>query len=151
MPELTALDLYRSCRVEQFPDGVMQQLEPAAGLLDPDFYAKQLEGGGTRAPDVEIVTEDAVEWVKKGGGTSWFDRAGVFTKAGWLSFEIPAGTPIPESLQIAATGYNKRFKATHYQIECRAGLMRKDSMQGALDTLARSAIARAVELGKFSK
>lgn len=151
MPELTALDLYRSCRVEQFPNGVMQNLEPAVGLLDPDFYSKKLGTGETRPPDVEIVTEHGVEWVKAGGGTSLFDRPAVFTKPGWLSFEIPDGTPIPDSLLIANTGYKKRFKATHYQIECRARLMRKDSMQGALDLFARSAIARAVELERLGK
>ena len=148
MHELTKLNLYRSCRIEQFPNGVMENLTPSVGLLDPDFYEKPLEGGGARAADVDINVIDGIEWVLSGGGTSLFDRAGVFTKPGWLSFEIPDGTPIPESLAIVNTGYNKRFKATHYQIESKAGRMRKDSMQGALDNLARSAIARSIELSR---
>ena len=149
MSEFTKLDLYRSCRIEQFPKGVMEDLTPAVGLLDPDFYPKPLEGGGSCAADVDIEVSEGVEWVLAGGGTSLFDRAGVFTKPGWLSFELPDGTPIPESLVILNTGYNKRFKATHYQIESKAGRMRKDSMQGALDNLARNAIARSVELGRL--
>ncbi len=151
MSELTKCDLYRSCRVEQFPEGVMRELDPAPGLLEPDFYPKELVDGGVRAADVDILTVEGIEWVKSGGGTSLFDRAGVFTQAGWLSFEIPIGTTLSDSLAIVNTGYKKRFKATHYQIESRAGMMRKDSMQGALDNLARSAIARAVELGRIRK
>ncbi|WP_338846853.1 hypothetical protein V8J88_24180 [Massilia sp. W12] len=150
MPDMTTVDLYRSCRIEQFPDGVMQDLEPSPGVLYPDFYPKPLEGGGERAPDVKTESIDGVEWVRSGGGTSLFDKKGIFTKPGWLSFEIPLGTPIPDSLVILNTGYNKRFKATHYQIESRARMMTKVAMQGALDNLARSAIARAVELGRVS-
>ena len=89
MPELTKCDLYRSRRVENFPNGVMQELEPAPGLLEPDIYPKELVDGGVRAADVEISNIEGVEWVKSAGGTSLFDRAGVFTKVGWLSFEIP--------------------------------------------------------------
>lgn len=146
MTEKTEVDLYRSCRIEQFPDGVLVEGAPAPGLLDPDFYPKPLEGGASRAADVDIDNVDGVEWVLAGGGTSLFDRPGVFTKPGWLSFEIPEGTPIPDSLIVVNTGYNKRFKATHWQIEPRAQRIRKDSMQGALDNFARAALARSIAL-----
>ena len=148
MSEQTSVDLYRSCRIEQFPNGVLEGLDPAPGILDPDFYPKPLEGGGSRAADVQVDKIDGVEWVRSGGGTSLFDRPGVFTKPGWLSFEIPEGTPIPDSLVVVNTGYNKRFKATHYQIESKAGMMAKEAMQGALGNFARSAIARSVELAR---
>ena len=146
MSEQTNVDLYRSCRIEQFPDGVLDGSEPAPGILEPDFYPKPLGGGGSRAADVQVDEIDGVEWVRSGGGTSLFDRAGVFTKSGWLSSEIPEGTPIPDSLVVVSTGYNKRFKATHYQIESKAGMMTKEAMQGALGNFARSAIARSVDL-----
>ena len=55
---------------------------------------------------------------------------------------------MPDSLVVKNTGYNKRFKATHYQIESRAQLMTKTAMQGALDNLARCAIVRSIELGR---
>jgi Tse2 ADP-ribosyltransferase toxins len=149
MAEKTAVDLYRSCRVEQFPNGVMDELEPAPGLLDPDFYPKKLKEGRIRPPDVEIEMIEGVEWVRAGGGTSLFDRPGVFTKPGWLSFEIPEGTPIPESLVVRKTDYNEWFKATHYQIEPKARMMTKEALQGALHNFARCAIARAVELSRL--
>ena len=74
MSELTKLNLYRSCRIEQFPNGVMENLTPAVGLLEPDFYAKPLESGGSRDADVDIEVIEGVEWVTAGGGTSLFDR-----------------------------------------------------------------------------
>ncbi|MGJ0428131.1 hypothetical protein [Methylobacter sp.] len=146
----TDLDLYRSIRIEQFPDGVFDGKDPAPGVLYPDFYEKDLGNGNVRPPDVEIRKENGVEYVLAGGGTSLFDRPGVFTKEGWLSFEIPNGTIIPDSLIVKNDGWRKRFKATHYQIESRAGRMTKQAMEGALDNFARNAIVRAVELGRVS-
>jgi hypothetical protein len=63
----------------------------------------------------------------------------------FLSFEIPEGTVVPASLVVRETGYNQRFKANHYQIECAAKSMPIDAFKGALDNLARNAIARSVE------
>lgn len=146
----TDLDLYRSIRIEQFPDGVFDGKDPAPGVLYPDFYEKDLGNGNVRPADVEIRKENGVEYVLAGGGTSLFDRPGVFTKEGWLSFEIPNGTIIPDSLIVKNDGWRKRFKATHYQIESRAGRMTKQAMEGALDNFARNAIVRAVELGRVS-
>jgi len=57
---------------------------------------------------------------------------------------IPQGTVIPDSLIIRNTGYNKRFEATHYQIESAAKTMRMDSYKGALDNLARNALVRSI-------
>jgi hypothetical protein len=147
---ITDLDLYRSIRIEQFPDGVFDGKDPTPGVLYPDFYEKDLGNGNVRPPDVEIRKEKGVEYVLAGGGTSLFDRPGVFTKEGWLSFEIPNGTIIPDSLIVKNDGWRKRFKATHYQIESRAGRMTKQAMEGALDNFARNAIVRAVELGRVS-
>jgi hypothetical protein len=147
MAETTTTNLYRSCRIEQFPHGLMRDEEPVPGVLYPDFYPKTLKSGDVRAADVEMETKKGVEWVRPGGGTSLFDRSGVFTAPGWLSFQIPEGTPVPESLTVRNTGYNKRFKATHYQIEAKE-MMTKEAMMGALDNFARTAIARSVELSR---
>ncbi len=46
----------------------MENLTPATGLLDPDFYEKPLDGGGSRAADVDIDVIEGVEWVLSGGG-----------------------------------------------------------------------------------
>ncbi len=46
------------------------------------------------------------------------------------------------------TGFNKRFQATHYQIESAAKTMRMDSYKGALDNLARNALVRAMAAAK---
>jgi hypothetical protein len=144
--DVVDVDLFRSVRIESFPDGVFNDTEPAPRVLEPDFYDRDLGNGSLREADVKIDVIDGVEWVRSGGGTSLFDKPSVFARPGWLSFELPQGTPIPESLVIRDTGFNKRFKATHYQIECRARMMTKLAMCGALDNLARAAIARSVEL-----
>lgn len=138
--------LWRSVRKEEFPDGVSMEGKPAPGVLYPDFYARALPNGSMRQADV-VLYRDALgqEWVKSAGGTSLFDVKGVFKGKSWLSFEIPEGTVIPASLIVRETGYNERFKANHYQIECAAKSMRIDAFKGALDNLARNAIARSVE------
>lgn len=145
----TDVDLYRSVRVEQFPDGVFDSDDPAKGVLYPDFHSKLLGNGKERDADVAIERdENCVEFVLAGGGTSLFDRAGVFTSKGWLSFTILGGTVIPESLIVKNDGWRKKFNATHYQIESRAKRMTKLAMEGALDNLARNAIVRSVEIGQ---
>lgn len=148
----TVVDLYRSIRIEQFPDGVFDGKDPAEGVLYPDFYARDLGEGKTRAADVTVVTDDTdrLEYVLAGGGTSLFDKPNVFKAKGWLSFEIPEGTVIPDSLVVKKDNWNPRFKATHYQIEVKVGRMPKDAMKGALDNLARNAIVRAVTLGRIT-
>jgi hypothetical protein len=138
--------LWRSVRKEEFPDGTVIGDDPAPGVLYPDFYARTLPSGSVRQADVVLYRDGlGQEWVKSAGGTSLFDVKGVFKGKSWLSFEIPEGTPIPASLLVRETGYNPRFKANHYQIECAAKSMRIDAFKGALDSLARNAIARSVE------
>lgn len=144
----TDVDLFRSLRVENFPDGIFQGEEPTPGVLYPDFYERKV-GDKIRKADVDVFKDEhGIEWVRSGGGTSLFDKPNVFKKAGWLCFPIPLGTPIPESLHVVKQEFNKLFKATHYQIESRASLMTKQAMQGALDNFARAALARSVELAK---
>ncbi len=141
----TPVNLYRSVRKEDFRNGVTIDGAPAPGVLFPDFYKKELPSGDIRDPDVDMVKDDKdVEWVLPGGGTSLFDVRGVFKGRSWLIFDILSGTEIPDSLIVRKTHYSKKFSATHYQIEVKADMMRKDAFQGALDNLARNAIVRSL-------
>ena len=143
----TSKALWRSVRKEDFPEGTVIEGKPAPCVLYPDFYPRQLPSGSMRQADVQLFRDKSgQEWVKSAGGTSLFDVKGVFKGKSWLSFEIPEGTPIPKSLIIRETGYNERFKANHYQIECASKSMRIDAFKGALDNLARNSLARKVEL-----
>jgi hypothetical protein len=119
--------------------------------LNPDFYDRMLPSGKTRKADVLIDMVGGIEWVQPDGGTSLFDKPEVFPPPGWMSFQIPEGTAVPATLKVIFTNYNKRFKANHYQIESRIGAIQKGVMIGALDNLARAAIARAVELGRLGR
>lgn len=142
-----ATALWRSVRKEDFPQGTVIEGQPAPCVLYPDFYARLLPNGAFREADVELVRDkNGVEWVKSLGGTSLFDKKNVFKGKSWLSFEIPEGTPVPESLVVRKTNFNQRYQANHYQIECASKTMRVDAFKGALDSLARNAIARSVEL-----
>ncbi len=148
----TKLDLFRSVRIEQFPNGTIVDGQPAAELLYPDFEDRQLPNGKIRNADIDKFSDaNGDQWIKAGKGTSLFDRANVFTKKGWLSFTIPNGTVIPDSLIIPFTGHNKMFSANHYQIECKAKVMRMDAFKGALDNLARNAIVQSIALANKEK
>lgn len=64
-----------------------------------------------------------------------------------IRFLFPAGTSVPGSLDVKPTPTNN--DPSHHSIRCRS-LMRLDAHEGALDTLARLALAKAVEAGKQS-
>ncbi len=141
----TSTALYRSVTSDTFPDGVVKDGVAAPGLLYPDFHERPLPDGKVREPDVVVFMDSkGEEWVQDKGGTSLFDKANVFKGKRWLAFEIPQGTVIPDSLIIRNTGFNKRFQATHYQIESAAKTMRVDAYKGALENLARNAIVRSL-------
>ncbi len=145
----TSTALYRSVTSDTFPDGVVKDSVAAPGLLYPDFHERPLPDGKVREPDVVVFMDSkGEEWVQDKGGTSLFDKANVFKGKRWLSFEIPQGTVIPDSLIIRNTGFNKRFQATHYQIESAAKTMRVDAYKGALENLARNAIVRSLASAK---
>lgn len=143
----TEVALFRSVRHEVFPDGTIVDNMPAPGVLYPDFEERTLPDGNIREADVIYPNPKNRTIIATGGGTSLFDRPNVFSeKNGWLSFPIPEGTIVPDSLFIRNTGYNRSRKATHYQIECRAATMQVDAYKGALDNLARNAVVRSIEL-----
>ncbi len=149
---ITEKNLYRSIRVEQFPQGAIIESQPAPEILYPDFQERPLPGGKMRKPDTKpMLGSDGNLWVKTGYGTSLFDRQGLFKGKGWLNFTIPHGTEVPDSLQIRHTDFNLKFQSDHYQIEPRARMMLLESYKGALDNLARAALARTVELARTER
>jgi hypothetical protein len=123
-------DLYRSVHKSQFKKGLVIADVPAPGVLYPDFYEREIRKGEFRAPDVDIVKEEGVEWVKEGGGTSLFDKENALPGTCWLQFQLPKGTVIPDSIKVRFTNYNSKFAANHYQIESATKLIRIDTFKG---------------------
>ena len=138
-------NLWRGVLVEDFPSGVVIEDKPAEGILYPDFVRKPIgksRDGSTRYrnPDVEVVNGK----VQPGGGTSLFNKDKFFKGNKWQFFYIPEGTEIDPDLRLAGPEYNARFEANHYMIEVKKPLF-INSYKGALDNLARAAIAKAYE------
>lgn len=147
--ETTETNLYRSVRKESFPHGVIVNDHAVSGVLYPSFEASYYEvrvAGKTvtriRPADVSPYTHEGQKVVDPGGGTSLFDKSGVFGPKYWWYFHIPKGTVIPPPLRVRHTGYNDDYKAEHYQIEAATERMPLDAYKGALDNLARNAIEK---------
>jgi hypothetical protein len=135
-------NMWRSVRHEDFPDGVVNDGKAALGVLYPDFEPKLITGGRRKGQyrDPDVVVKDGC--VSTGGGTSLFNKKGVFPPKYWEEFHIPISTVIPDSLVLTGPKYNKVFDADHYQIEVRCGKMTIEAFKGALDNLARNAIVQ---------
>jgi len=147
----TALNLWRSVRKDTFGATIIDK-EPAAGVLHPDFQRRTWidpETGAEESREADIVVNKD-GFMTRPGGTSLFDREGVFGEKKWNYFKIPAGTDVPESLTIRFTGPNKRKKADHYQIEAATGLITKEVYVAALDNLARNAVKKLYEDARSS-
>ena len=143
----TSVDLFRSVTKEDFPDGTVLDGKPTPGVLFPDFVDRPLPSGTIRRADVHQFTDsNGHDWITSGGGTSLFDRPGVFPPKKWTSFRIPLGTVVPESIIVKFDGWRERFQANHYQIESATNTMRSDAFRGALENLARNAIVRSIQL-----
>lgn len=148
----TSVRLYRSVRKEDFEQGPIVGDAPAPGVLHPAFedkpFIQQTPDGPvqkTRPADTRpFPGDDGAMMVAPFKGTSLFDKANVFPAKYWWSFVIPAGTDVPGSLVVRFTDHNVRYKADHYQIEPKAGIMRLDAYKGALDNLARSALVKFI-------
>lgn len=144
--------VWRSVHKEDYPNGTIVDGKAIAGVLYPSFNDQIINSGprkgSVRLADVECFVSLGVGHVKTGGGTSLFDRNNVFGTKYWLSFEIPEGTVIPDSLLLTGPVWNEQRQANHYQIECKTRVMRLDAFKGALDNLARNAIVRSIALAK---
>lgn len=161
------VDLYRSCKSSHWGKSVDKREDAfhsaeGKGSLLPDYVGFTRKDGSVRAPDVTTFKDGAgVVWVRgvedrnaqnrpevsSKEGVSMSTSPGGFGYSGWFYFLVPETTPIPGSLDVKATP--TRSDPGHYSIRCR-NLMRLDAYEGALDTLARLALAKAVEKGKQS-
>jgi Tse2-like ADP-ribosyltransferase toxin len=141
--------LFRSVRKDDFPQGVIVDDHAVTGVLYPSFENKQfvnhVGATMTRPADLYPYTYEGQNVVDPGGGTSLFDRSEVFGTKYWWYFTLPQGTVVPDSLRIRHTGRNDKYDAEHYQIEAAAYRMRVDAFKGALDNLARNAVAKLYE------
>lgn len=140
--------LYRAVRRRGvFRRGVIQDGKAVEGVLYPDFEAKtyfnnRLQRVVSRPPD---VAGDPQGGVTEGGGTALLDRNQTFGLASWHYFTIPRGTPIDYSLVLRHLGRNSRLNAEQYRIEVRTGGTSIQTFKGALDNLARAAVAKLYE------
>ena len=160
-------DLYRSCKSSRWGKTVEKKEEAfkaaeGQGSLFPDYVGFTRKDGTVRAPDVTTFEDNAgTAWVRGVEDRNTQDRAvvswkegvsvsttpGGFGYSGWFYFLVPEGTSVPGSLDVKPTP--TRNDPGHHSIRCRT-LMRLDAYEGALDTLARAALAKAVEAGKQS-
>lgn len=156
MPK-TDTDLFRAIKNGTFRNDVfVENNEPMVGLLYPRFeattYIDALGKEQVSNADVTVYPLPAGDEVDAGGGTSMFDVDGWFGFSHWKYFQVPNGTEYPANLVIKRGRSKRTNKAGnrsgyHYQIEPK-NRMTVVAYKGALDNLARSAIARSVELAK---
>lgn len=157
MAEL-AQDLYRACKRNDWKGNNAKKentflANGGAGSLYPDYTGFRRADGTVRAADVTTFTDANGDTFVMGvndternrqpyrnEGVSLNTEAGKFGYTGWFYFLLPTGTDVPASLDVAQTGRD----ANHYSLRC-LNRMRKDAYEGALDTLARDAIAKGVE------
>jgi len=105
---------------------------------------------------LERSGDDKPWYVLTDGGTSMHDVPGWFGYSHWNYFFVPAGTEYCDSTLFIKRDNKKKWNKTkrvsgrHYTIRPKAR-MTLDAYFGALDNLARAAIARSVELGRSAK
>ena len=150
----TATSLYRSVMGNKFKK-ITVGTYPGDGILDPrwedeEYFSRKLNKMVTSFADVDVVLggKDGPE-VKAGGGTSLHDAPGWFP---CKEFWIPDGTEYSEEIHIRKDAKAKKNPAqtvegTHYQLEPKTR-MTVTAFQGALNNMARAAVARQVELAK---
>ncbi|HEV2677284.1 MAG TPA: hypothetical protein VGV37_22340 [Aliidongia sp.] len=151
----TTVDLFRSVRQEDFSGGVIVDNHAVTGVLYPSLEAKTFESKvrgatvtKTRPADVLPYMHDGKPVVDPGGGTSLFDKNGVFGHKYWFYFTIPKGTIVPDSLTVRHTGHNSTYGAEHYQIEAAGAKLSVEAYKGALDNFARNAVVKLCEAAR---
>lgn len=107
------------------------------------------------APDVVLErADDSQPWyVQKDGGTSTHDVPGWFGYSNWCYFYLPQGTEYCDDTLFIKRDRKKKWnrrksvKGRHYTVRPK-NRMRLQEYFGALDSLARAAIVKAVADGK---
>lgn len=154
----TDSDLFRALKGDDFAGEFQLDGIAADGLLYPRFVATTYTNNAgkqmTSQADVNFVKnpDTGVLEVQPGGGTSLFDVEGWFGFAAWRYFEIPGGTEFSDGLSLHKSKSRRKNKAKtlsgfHYQIEPK-NPMTAGALKGALDTFARNAVVRSIELNK---
>jgi len=153
----TPTDLFRALRSDDFKGAFHVGGEPAPGLLHPRFedttYVDRNGNPARSEADVDFKDNEKTgeSEVQPGGGTSLFDVEGWFGYADWRYFQIPNGTEYSAALHLNKSKRRRQNRAKmtgyHYQIEPK-NPMTRDALKGALDTFARNAIVRSIELAK---
>ncbi|WEN14300.1 hypothetical protein PY254_13785 [Rhodanobacter sp. AS-Z3] len=160
------LDLYRSCKSRDWGTRKASDSSRSKEFLAADGktslhpnYGFTRTDGSERPSDVTRFSKDGKTWVRgvediRPDGKHWVSwKEGVSVGSnkqampyskGWFDFLLPKGTSIPASLDVKPTP--SRSNPDHYSIRLKNQLT-QEAYQDALDTLARNAIAKAVELG----
>lgn len=152
----TDTDLYRSVMGGDFKS-IKLGVYPGDGVLDPrweskEYYSNKLKKMVTSQADVTVVTggKDGPD-VLPDGGTSLHDVPGWFPSK---EFFIPAGTEYSDEIvrirkdnKLKTSPYNSRLQGYHYQLEPRIR-MTVEAFKGALDNMARAAVARQCEVAR---
>ncbi|MGC1548758.1 MAG: hypothetical protein WA777_09520 [Rhodanobacter sp.] len=150
----TDIDLYRSVMGGDFKS-IKARVYPGDGVLYPRWestqhFSKKLGRMVTSQADVTVVVGDGGPEVLPEGGTSLHDVSGWFPSK---EFFIPQGTEYSDEISIRkdskqkTSPYNPLLKGYHYQLEPRTR-MTVLAFKGALDNMARAAVARQCELAK---
>ena len=151
----TDTGLYRSVMGNDFKS-IKVGIYPGDGVLDPrwestQYFSKKLDKWVTSQADVTVVGGKDGPEVLPGGGTSLHDVSGWFPSK---EFWIPEGTEYSAELieirkdsKLKSSPYNPKLKGYHYQLEPRTR-MTVLAFKGALDNMARAAVARQCELAK---
>lgn len=160
-----AWNLYRAIHQDAPESGKLDSLAAgqsgatADGLLHARIQGSVQSGADGRqfveGADVMLErTGDDHPWhVLSDGGTSMHDVPGWFGYSPWSYFSVPKGTEYCADTLYIKRDEKKKWNRTktasgrHYTIRPKSR-MTLDAYFGALDNLARAAVARSVELGR---
>lgn len=150
----TDCDLYRSVMGNSFKK-IKHGVYPGDGVLDPrwettEYFSKKRNKTLISRADVTIVTGKQGPEVQSGSGTSLHDVPKWFKSK---EFWIPEGTEYTQEIVISkdskkkTSPVNPKVTGYHYQLEPKTQ-MSVVAFKGALDNMARAAVARQCKLAR---
>ena len=161
-------DLYRAIHQDSPEAGKLDSLAAGrSGATGNGLLHARVEGdvqtgsdGGQFVEGADVMLErsgdDRPWYVLTDGGTSMHDVPGWFGYSQWNYFSVPKGTEYCANTLYLKRDNKKKWNRTkkvsgrHYTIRPKTR-MTLDAYFGALENLARAAIARSVELGRSVK